>query len=1570
MLLFIIFSYLLAFFVLSDSQDTLKSDTDEAEKELWAKEKKPPLTRSYAKWLLGDAENIFTEYQTYDGWYNNPWNPSLGSTETALIRLLPAAYKGGIYQPVNRSHANPFIISDYIMQEKLNCDSFNGSSKSGKNIFMVFFGQFVVEEILDARVPSCPPNYFNIPIPKKHDFKKLGIKDMPFIRTKYDTKSGKSSNTPRKQLNSASAWIDGSVIYGKTKSHADALRAFKSGLLKSDSTDPVFPTSNDEFLSLFSPSKNYLDNKIIKPNFRVGNRLAHENPFVLTMNIIFYRWHNYLAKTLCEMHKHWKDNLCFNEARKWVIATLQNIIVNQWLPAFLGESLLKYSKYDPSIDPSISNAFQSAAMRFGHTLVPSAVYVSKKIGDEDLNNEYIQLCDSFYDAQGFIYNHSIESLILGMALQAAEREDALIVDDFRRYLHGPPEFTRRDLMAINIQRGRDHGLPGYGIARKMLLPSDDAEDYTFKKLASGKKQENILKKLYSSVDDMDLFVGGLLEADGKIGPVFTEIIKEQFRRIRDGDRFWFENEENGIFKKDEILRIKEVSMYDIILSVVSSDIKPDDLQLDMFHLPYSPDMKWAKHLLSYECQIMGTEERCYAFQPIQNITKCSKTYENTCPKPETHDYFTGSGVIHAISFSFLFLFIVGCIITLLLLVQLRKKESQRLRHTVKQQKKVFADGNTSLVTEWIGPKEGIQDVLIHFIPDKKQLSICLLNKQCLRSIDLKHVNKVELQVSTGGHLHYVLVRIQREYDIVAKFENGDEKENFIEKLESFLGLIGVGRQRLEINLNQMLKSAFTKADRQVQLEKFFRVVFSQAFSIHKELEIVDVDYNQAKEIVNVELTAYEFAEALSLRPDALFVKQMFALIDADGNGYISFREFLNVIVIFAKGGPEEKTKLMFDMYDIDHSGKLSRREFSDMIRSLLELANQSLSSSQMDNLIASMFTSAGLQKKEEMTFDDFSRLLADHRDELGYVHLSFDVGSGFKAAPAASRKSIATRAEETVLRAYSIVGESSVSKSQHPSQLRVETKPMVYEKDPTKQRVNQVIRFIENYKLHVFWIVLYTLILFGIFIQKAYSYSVEAEHTGFRRIAGYGVTVSRGAASALMFAYATILLTMCRNTITFLRETFFHKFIPFDAAISFHKYIAVWALFFTLFHIIGHGINFYHVGTQTVQDLQCYFPNFHLNIHHPPKLSYWIFLTITGITGVLLVIILSLMYVFALQFARRHVFNAFWKTHNLYPIMYILMILHGIGHLLQQPMFYYFFLGPCVLFTLDMLVSVSRKKIEISVVKAELLPSGVTHLEFKRPENFEYKSGQWVRIACVPLNKNEYHPFTLSSAPHEENLSLHIRAVGPWTTNLRKVYDPNNLQRHAYPKIYLDGPYGEGHQDWFRYDVSVLVGGGIGITPFASILKDIVFKSTLRHKIFCKKLYFIWVTRSQKQFEWMVDIIQEVEQSDRQKLVDVHIFITQFYQKFDLRTTMLYICERHFQRVCGKSLFTGLCSKTHFGRPDFQVFFSSLRQEHSDVSKIAVFSCGPPQMTSSVQVSCEELNKCEGAIFVHHYENF
>lgn len=495
----------------------------------------------------------------------------------------------------------------------------------------------------------------------------------------------------------------------------------------------------------------------------------------------------------------------------------------------------------------------------------------------------------------------------------------------------------------------------------------------------------------------------------------------------------------------------------------------------------------------------------------------------------------------------------------------------------------------------------------------------------------------------------------------------------------------------------------------------------------------------------------------------------------------------------------------------------------------------------------------------------------------------------------------------------------------------------------------------------------------GIFIERAYFYSFEREHAGLRRLAGYGVTVTRGAASAMMFTYSSLLVTMSRNTITYFRETFLHRFFPWDSMIFLHKYIAFWALFFTVVHCVGHGINLYHISTQASGDLNCYFREYFRAQHVLASFHYWAWTTITGLTGIALTIICIVMYVFATPYARRYAFNAFWFTHGMYVLLYIGLTLHGAAALVQDPLWGWYFIGPLIIFTIDKLISISRKNLDIVVRKAEILPSDVTALTFKRPLSFEYKSGQWVRIACQTLGQREFHPFTLTSAPHEENLSLHIRAVGPWTTNLRHAYDPNNIERgNSLPLLLLDGPYGEGHQDWYRYQVAILVGGGIGVTPFASILKDIVHKSRIADLRFpCKKVYFLWVTRTQKQFEWMTDIIRDVERVDENNFVDIHIFITQFQEKFDLRTTMLYICERHFQKIAGKSLFTGLSATTHFGRPQFRGILESIQSLHPDVQNIGVFSCGPPPLTNGLDRACSEVNKYEtGTTFKHHFENF
>ncbi|KAF4527481.1 hypothetical protein B566_EDAN014119 [Ephemera danica] len=187
----------------------------------------------------------------------------------------------------------------------------------------------------------------------------------------------------------------------------------------------------------------------------------------------------------------------------------------------------------------------------------------------------------------------------------------------------------------------------------------------------------------------------------------------------------------------------------------------------------------------------------------------------------------------------------------------------------------------------------------------------------------------------------------------------------------------------------------------------------------------------------------------------------------------------------------------------------------------------------------------------------------------------------------------------------------------------------------------EILQFFENYRLEIFWCTLYTLVLIAIFLERAYYYSVEREHAGLRRIAGYGVTVTRGAASAMMFTYSSLLVTMCRNTITRLRDTILHQYIPFDSAVDMHKYIAVWALVFTArtscqSSITGAG----KLSLESLANLTALI--FHvLSTHELPKFHYWCWETLTGVTGVALATLTALIFTFSLPYTRSTLFDWF-----------------------------------------------------------------------------------------------------------------------------------------------------------------------------------------------------------------------------------------------------------------------------------------------------------------------------------------
>ncbi|XP_072402675.1 dual oxidase 2-like [Diabrotica undecimpunctata] len=1556
----------------------------------------------FGDWLLnGNWSDNYTpsgvsktvEYPGYDGWYNNLARPDSGAIDRPLLRRWPAAYADGTYLPSGSDRPNPLVLSDQLLSGPIGL-----TSNVGKNALLVFFGQQVVEEILDAQRPACPPEYFNIDIPENHTYKLDHPKHskLPLLRTRYDMRTGYSPNNPRQQLNEITPYIDGGLHYGITKQWSDQLRTYSNGTVDprgrlASSHDGLFPEYNTNRLPMANPPPPFHHALYVQQHetakvsrfFKLGNPRGNENAYLLTFGIMWFRWHNYLAERIYHHHSDWSSEKIFNEARKWVVATQQSIYLYEWLPTLLNENqaLSNYTKYDASIDPQIDQFFQSAAFRFGHTLVLPGVYIRDYIRNgcktkfKNWSQAAIRTCNIFwrpqdpmltkYDDNQTLIN--MDRILMGMSVQLTEKEDHTIVEDLRGNVFGPLEFPRRDLMAVNIQRGRDHGLPDFNSARRAfgLDPYKTFDEFTFASPAARER----LKTLYGDINKIDVWVGGIMETTREgPGQLFRTIIKDQFRRIRDGDRFWFENKENGLFSEDEMNRIRRVSIYDIIMAVTQMDA--NDIPKKPFKAPLSSDSA-----LRTACNLTTNTNGYYHLPQLNDAL-----LNENCTKPDSYDYFSNSEASYIITWAAVGACIPGVITFAYFLIVYKEKMIQKnnAQEISQKRKTIKRDSNQAnwplfIVTEWVGPKQPPREIILSFKASLKKICVTCFNGTTLRALDFSNVGATHVTIYFITDKCTIVMNTKHNYDLVVTFESEFLRNNFLAEFEKhFVQSQIVKKELVNLNWSSALKVIVTKDNRQARLEMFFRVVFAQAFKIsHSKTEILKVDAHVAKEVIDTELTITEFADALSMTPANEFVKRMFTLIDKDRNGFISFREFVDLMIIFADGTEEEKAKLLFDMYDIDGVGHLKQEDFVTMIHSFLETCGGKVDDKDIQKTVSSMLKNAGAEHKQKLTFEDFKKMIGNDIKKLNTARLGF---KGIKEAD----QSYLAKAKDTIENIYEskqeiearFKGGGSFDESGNSAKMIDDDQEVVIKTHPVQEQKYAIaLKFIELKSKEIFWMSLYTLVLLGVFAERAYYYSVEREHSGLRRIAGYGVTVTRGAASAMMFTYSSLLVTMCRNTITFLRDTVANQYFPFDATLEIHKYIAYWAFIFTVLHIIGHAFNFYHISTQTADDLTCLFRNYFHATHELPKFHYWCWQTMTGFTGVILTIIWVVMYSFALPIIRRKIYNWFWYAHSLYPFFFIFLVLHGSGRLIQPPYLYYFLLGPIILFTIDATISLSRKKVEIPVIKAEILPSSVTMLEFRKPENFQYKAGQWVRIACMGLNKNEYHPFTLSSAPDQDNLTVHIRSVGPWTKLIRSTYETAISASMKLPKLYLDGPYGEGHQDWNTYDVAVLVGGGIGVTPFASILKDIAQKAS-KTRTHCQKVYFIWVSRTQKQFEWLVDIIREVENKDTKQLLSIHIFITQFYEKFDLRTILLYICERHYQRVSNKSLFTNLRAVTHFGRPAFAQFFKTVQYIHPTSQRVGVFSCGPPSMTSSVDQACSKINQQSEQKFEHFFKNF
>ncbi|KAJ7918000.1 NADPH oxidase [Mycena leptocephala] len=502
-------------------------------------------------------------------------------------------------------------------------------------------------------------------------------------------------------------------------------------------------------------------------------------------------------------------------------------------------------------------------------------------------------------------------------------------------------------------------------------------------------------------------------------------------------------------------------------------------------------------------------------------------------------------------------------------------------------------------------------------------------------------------------------------------------------------------------------------------------------------------------------------------------------------------------------------------------------------------------------------------------------------------------------------------------------------------------------------------------------------------------YGLKDNLTTARATFGVTFTIARAAALVLHVDVIFILLPVCRNFISIVRRSPLGDIIPFDKNITFHKATG-WAIVVgSVVHTLAHIVNLYRL---TMSDGSARTTG--------QRIAFFLSANFTIgplITGWLMWICLGVMVWFAME-KRRNAknggFERFWYTHHLFIPFFVLWQLHGMFCMIQPDrppycssntigVFWRYWLIGGVIWIFERILREVRSRHVTYISKVIQHPSNVMELQIKK-EKTNVRAGQYIFINCPEISLLQWHPFTLTSAPEEDYISVHIRVVGDFTRALAqavgcdfesigkkgeaKVVNVNASKaiNRILPRIMIDGPFGTCSEDFLNYETVFLVGAGIGVTPFASILKSIWyrmnnFSQSRRTRV--SKVYFTWVIRDFDTAEWFQSLLGALEEQDSQNRIEINIYLTGGVKEDDINNIVV-------QDVgADKDAITLLRAPTHYGRPNWDQMFTSLGQRHPE-SDVGVFYCGPKTLGSTLRYMSNKHSDARGARFFFGKENF
>lgn len=503
--------------------------------------------------------------ESFNGSGNNIANPTWGEAGTDLLRLTPAQYANGINSPSLPQDPSARLISNIVNNQ---ADPANPSQdiatvdQNSLSDFGYAFGQFIDHDLdLTQGTGASDP----IQVPAGDPIGGPNDTPLAFQRSATDPATGTSTNNPLQNPTSVTSYLDLSQIYGSDLATDNALRTFVGGQMKT-SPGGLPPLDNSTY---FTPTQLTQINASVggmaddgplpeSQMFVTGDTRGNENVELTALQTLFLDNHNRIAAELQKENPTWTDQQLFDEARKLNIAQYQSIIYNEWLPAVLGQNALPaYKGYNPNVNATIADEFSTVAFRFGHSLLSGQIERQGNNGqavaadvplEEDFFDPNILNGEgqpSAVDPLTGLTSTDIGAVLKGDADGNSQASDVQTINEVRDELFNeviPGVGYGQDLIALDIQRGRDQGIGSYNEVRQAL---GLAPVTSFSQITSNVTVQKELQEAYGNVNNIDAFEGGLAEdhvPGSDVGQLFQTILVNQFTRLRDGDRFFYLNE--------------------------------------------------------------------------------------------------------------------------------------------------------------------------------------------------------------------------------------------------------------------------------------------------------------------------------------------------------------------------------------------------------------------------------------------------------------------------------------------------------------------------------------------------------------------------------------------------------------------------------------------------------------------------------------------------------------------------------------------------------------------------------------------------------------------------------------------------------------------------------------------------------------------------------------------------------------------------------------------------------------------------------------------------------------------